>query len=119
MDHNELVISIISFSGDRVIKFRADGRSSYTVQSIHQELQKRLGLQVYRQALLQHDKVLESDTEISELAKDQDELELTLVVRNVSLVVTASADCSAKVWNWLDGECVQTLSGAFVQPCVV
>ena len=32
---------------------------------------------------------------------------------NVSLVVTASADCTAKVWNWLDGECVQTLSGHF------
>ena len=30
---------------------------------------------------------------------------------NVSLVVTASADCTAKIWNWLDGECVQTLSG--------
>ena len=34
------------------------------------------------------------------------------MVRNLSLVVTASADCSAKVWNWLDGECVQTLSGS-------
>eukprot|EP00435_Cladocopium_sp_Y103_P022346 s1099_g5.t1 len=105
-----LSISIISLSGDRVIKFRAPREASSTVQLIHQELQKRLGLQVYRQALLHRDKVLDADTQLSQLAEEND-VELTLVVRNVSLVVTASADCTAKIWNWLDGECIQTLSG--------
>ena len=61
-------------------------------------------------ALLHREKVLDPETEINELVEDS-ELELTLIVRNVSLVVTASADCTAKVWNWLDGECLQTFSG--------
>ena len=36
-------------------------------------------------------------------------IELTLIVRNTSLAITASADCSARVWDWLTGECLETL----------
>ena len=101
-------IQIISLSGERIARFRAD--PTLTVQAIYRDLQRRLGLQIYRQALLYHNEVLDSGVYLSELG-DGGEIELTLIVQNVSLVVTSSSDYTAKVWNWLNGECVQTLTG--------
>ena len=100
---NYALIQIISLSGERIARFRAD--PSLTVQAIYRDLQRRLGLQIYRQALLYQNEVLDSAVYLSELG-DGGEIELTLIVRNVSLVVTSSSDYTAKVWNWLNGDCV-------------
>ncbi|CAE7392704.1 MOK, partial [Symbiodinium necroappetens] len=105
---NYAQIQIISLSGERIARFRAD--PTLTVQAVYRDLQRRLGLQIYRQALLYCNEVLDSGVYLSELGNGS-EIELTLIVQNVSLVVTSSSDYTAKVWNWFNGECVQTLTG--------
>ncbi|CAE7441249.1 unnamed protein product [Symbiodinium natans] len=81
-----------------------------TAQDIQQEVFRITGAPVYRQRLLCESEVLDPKRRLQDLGFAK-EVNLNLIVQDVSLVATVSVDGGVKIWNAETGDCTQTLGG--------
>ncbi|CAE7869054.1 unnamed protein product [Symbiodinium sp. KB8] len=93
-------------SGTEIATFELEPTQS--AQDIQQEIFRITGAPAYRQRLLCESEVLDPRRRLQDLGFAK-EVNLNLIVQDLSLVATTSVDGGVKIWNAETGDCIQTL----------
>eukprot|EP00439_Symbiodinium_sp_Y106_P066398 s508_g10.t2 len=93
-------------SGTEIATFELEPTQS--AQDIQQEIFRITGAPAYRQRLLCESEVLDPRRRLQDLGFAK-EVNLNLIVQDLSLVATTAVDGGVKIWNAETGDCMQTL----------